>query len=71
MTLKCKLKKKRCCVKKKVLQRRKVAKSRVDNSPRVRNMQGLVNIPIQVPIQIGSDASTTVGSADTNAGGGL
>ncbi len=45
--------------------------AKTNNFARVRNVAGLIPITVQVPIQIGSDSASTVGSADTNVSNGI
>ena len=45
--------------------------AKTNNISRIRNVAGLIPITVQVPIQIGSDSASTVGSVDTNVSNGI
>ena len=45
--------------------------AKTNNIARIRNVAGLIPITVQVPIQIGSDSASTVGSVDTNVSNGI
>lgn len=73
MTLKCKCRLARRRARLRLLLRRETTRgvARTEANATIRNVAGLIPITVQVPIQIGSDSASTVGSVDTNVSNGI